>query len=75
VAAGDRFTFDVLRGAVGELSFKADRSAGVVEPLVRNLPNGRHTVELITTGSGAVAIESLYVYEPPEKDPADAPAK
>lgn len=67
VAAGDAFAFDVFRGAVGELSFKAEQPAQLVEPLVRNLPNGRHTVELITTGNGDVVIEGLYVFEPPEK--------
>jgi hypothetical protein len=36
--------------------------------LVRNLPNRQHTVELITTGDGEIAIEALYVYQPPEKD-------
>jgi hypothetical protein len=68
VATGDSFTFDVCRGAASELSFQADQATPMVEPLVRNLPNGRHTVELITTGNGDVAIEGLYVFEPPEKD-------
>lgn len=67
VAAGDAFIFDVYRAAVGELSFKADTPVPLVEPLVRNLPNGRHTIELITTGDGEVVIEGLYVFEPPEK--------
>jgi hypothetical protein len=68
VAASDSLTFDVLRGAVGELSFKAGSPTAMVEPLVRNLLNRQHTVELITTGAGEVVIESLYVYEPSEKD-------
>jgi hypothetical protein len=67
VATGDTFTFDVFRSAVGELSFKSDRPAPLVEPVVRNLPNRRHTLELITTGTGDVTIEGLYVFEPPEK--------
>jgi hypothetical protein len=67
VAVGDAFTFDVYRSAVGELSFKADQSASFSEPLVRNLPNQKHTLELITTGNGDVEIEGLYVFEPPEK--------
>jgi hypothetical protein len=68
VAKGDTLTFDVYRSALDKLSFKADRPAPLVEPLVRNLPNGRHTVEVVATGDGEVVIEGLYVYEPPEKD-------
>jgi hypothetical protein len=66
VATGDAFSFDVYRCALGELSFKADQPAPLVEPLVRNLPNRQHTLELITTGNGTVVIEGLYVFEPPE---------
>jgi hypothetical protein len=68
VASGDYFTFDVFRGAAGALSFKADQPSSLIEPLVRNLPNDRHTIELITNGDGEVAIEYLYVYQPAEKD-------
>ena len=67
VASGDAFTFDVYRSAVGEVSFKADQPGPLVEPLVRNLSNQQHTLELITTGHGEVVIEGLYVFEPPEK--------
>jgi hypothetical protein len=67
VATSDAFTFDVYRCAVGELSFKADQPVPLVEPLVRNLTNQQHTLELITTGNGDVVIEGLYVFEPPEK--------
>jgi len=67
VATGDSFTFDVFRSAVGEVDFKAGQPAPMVEPLVRNLPNRQHTLELITTGDGEVTIEGLYVFEPPEK--------
>jgi hypothetical protein len=66
-ATGDTYTFDVFRGALGDLSFKGDQEAALVEPLVRHLPNGPHTVELITNGDGDVAIQGLYVFEPPEK--------
>jgi hypothetical protein len=67
VATGDTFTFDVYRCAVGELSFKADQPSSFAEPLVRNLTNRQHTLELITTGDGEVVIEGMYVFEPPEK--------
>ena len=49
------------------MSFKGDQAGPLVVPLVRNLPNQRHTLELITTGDGEVEIEGLYVFEPPEK--------
>jgi len=64
---GDTFRFDVFRSAVGTVSFKAEQAGQLVEPLVRNLPNQKHTLELITNGDGEVTIEGLYVYEPPEK--------
>jgi hypothetical protein len=67
VAKGDTFIFDVFRGATREVNFQASQSAPLVEPLVRNLPNRQHTLELITTGDGEVTIEGLYVFEPPEK--------
>lgn len=67
VATGDAFNFDVYRCAVGELSFKADQPAPLVESLARNLTNQQHTLELIATGKGEVIIEGLYVFEPPEK--------
>jgi hypothetical protein len=65
---GDSFTFDVYRCARGELSFRGERPGPLAEVMVENLPNHQHTLELVTTGSGVVAIEGLYVYEPPEKD-------
>jgi len=64
---GEAFIFDVMRGALGELSFKGDQVTPMAEPLARNLSNGQHTVELVTTGDGEVAIDGLYVYQPPEK--------
>jgi hypothetical protein len=65
--SGETFTFDVFRSAVGEQSFKADKLGQFVEPLVRNLSNGTHTLELITTGTGEIAIDGLYVFQPPGK--------
>ena len=38
------------------------------KPLVENLPNRRHTLEIVTAGDGVVTIEGLYVFQPPEKD-------
>jgi hypothetical protein len=67
VKTGDTFTFDVMRATQSEVSFKADTAGQLVQQLVQNLPNGPHTVEITTTG-GDVAINSLYVFQPPEKD-------
>jgi hypothetical protein len=39
----------------------------MAEPLVRNLSSGQHTLELVTSGDGEVAIDGLYVYQPPEQ--------
>jgi hypothetical protein len=65
--SGETFTFDVFRSAAGELSFEAEKHGQLVVPLVRNLSNGPHTIELITTGKGEVAIEGFYVFQPPGK--------
>ena len=63
---GETLTFDVMRGALGEVGFKADQAAPMAEPLARNLANGQHTLELVATGDGDVAIDGFYVYQPPE---------
>jgi hypothetical protein len=68
VAQGEPFNFDVQRAGLDELSFRAEQPAPMAEPLMRDLPNRQHTVELITTGDGVVTIEGLYVFEPPEKE-------
>jgi hypothetical protein len=65
VNTGDTFTFHVLRATNGQFSFKADKPAPLVQRLVYNLPNGPHTIELITTGDGDVTIDGLYVFQPP----------
>lgn len=66
VANKDSFTFDVMRASVGELNFAADKPTQMVEPIVRNLPNRQHTIELTTADAGEILIEALYVYQPPE---------
>ncbi len=67
VAKGDYFTFDVFRAATGELSFKGERTETFRAPLARNLPNRRHTLEILTSGDGDVVIDYLYLYQPPEQ--------
>jgi hypothetical protein len=64
---GDMFTFDVTRCARGELSFRCAKPTPLAEPLVQNLPNGKHTLEIVAAGDGNVRIEGLYVFQPPEQ--------
>ncbi len=65
--SGDKYSFNVYRSAVGQVSFSAAKLGPLHQPLVENLPNGKHTLEIVTQGDGDVAIESFYVFEPPEK--------
>jgi hypothetical protein len=65
-STGDSFSFDVYRCALGQLNFRADQPAPLAEPVVQNLANREHTLELVTAGDGEVIIEGLYVYQPPE---------
>ena len=65
---GDTFTFDVYRCSGGKLSFQAEKPANFSDPLVQNLPNREHTLEIITVGDGEVTLDALYVFQPPEKD-------
>jgi hypothetical protein len=64
---GDAFSFDVYRCAEGKVSFANDQPAPFSEPLAQNLSNQEHTLEIVTTGDGAVEIDGLYVYSPMEK--------
>jgi len=63
---GEAFSFDVMRGALGGVTFNAGRQVPMAESLVQNLPNSTHTVELVAKGDGEVIIEGLYVFQPPE---------
>jgi len=65
---GDTFTFDVYRTAEDTISFRADAAEPLCQPLVQNLTNGPHTLEIISAGDGDVVIEALYAFEPPIKD-------
>lgn len=67
--AGDKYTFEVNRCAVGEVNFAppANRAPGFLhQPLVQNLTNNVHTFELETLG-GELQIEGFYVFQPPGK--------
>jgi hypothetical protein len=64
---GDKFAFDVRRCAVGRVSFAGDQPKPFSLPLVQNLPNQEHTLEIVTNGDGGVDIGSFYVFCPLEK--------
>jgi hypothetical protein len=67
---GDQYTFEVYRCAVGEVSFAPAGGSGpgfLHQALVQNLSNGSHELTIETLGDGEVAIESFYVYQPPER--------
>ena len=64
---GDHFDFDVFRSAIDQVHFAGDAVASFSEPLIENLPNREHTLELVAAGEGPVQIDSLYVFEPLEK--------
>jgi hypothetical protein len=64
---GDMFSFDVYRCAEGHVSFGRGQEAPFSQPLIQNLANREHALEIITTGDGPVEIDGLYVYSPMEK--------
>ncbi len=63
--AGDRFDFNIVRTVVPEIRFHANAKREFSFPLVRNLPNGPHTVEIVASGDGEVIIDGFYIAEPP----------
>ena len=65
---GDTFTFEVYRCAAGTVSFRAEQQELLCQPLVQNLTNGPHTLEIVSAGDGDVSIEAVYVFQPPMKD-------
>jgi hypothetical protein len=70
---GDKYSFAVYRCSVGQVSFAAASTAPLHQPLVQNLPNGEHTLEIVSQGDGDVVIESFYVFQPPENPPQLVP--
>ena len=63
--AGDKFDFNVVRKAVDDVRFCSDSRRDFYVPLVRNLPAGSHTVEIVASGDGEVIIDGFYIAEPP----------
>lgn len=62
---GDRFTFDIRRSVISEVSFKGEAGETFVVRLAQELPNTAHTLEL--TLAGAASIDSFDVFEPSMK--------
>jgi hypothetical protein len=50
---------------VGKVGFAGSEDELFTRPLVQNLPNGRHTLEIAADGDGPVAVDSFYVFQPP----------
>ena len=62
---GHTYSFSVYRCACGTVSFRGSAAMFHV-PLVQNLPNGKHTLELVAEGGGPVRVDSFGVYTPPK---------
>jgi hypothetical protein len=62
--AGDRFEFHVVRTVVSAVSFQSEARHEFSVPLVSNLPNGSHTVDLVAAGDGDVIVSGFHVAEP-----------
>ena len=60
---GDTFTWRVYRTGVGTVDFKGEAGQRFRVPLIQNLPNAAHTLELVTEG-GPVRLEAFDVFEP-----------
>jgi hypothetical protein len=66
---GDVFTWRVYRATRPAVDFGARGGGdGAFQiSLAENLDPGWHTLELVTAGTGVVAIQGLHIYEPPIK--------
>jgi hypothetical protein len=63
---GDRFTFDVVRSAVGSVEFKGPAEKFRLR-LASNLENKPHVLKVVARGDGAVTLDAFEVFEPPLK--------
>ena len=63
---GDNWTFEVYRSAIDSVNFRSyeSKTEAFSIPLVQNLTNGSHTLEVINSGTGDVSVASLYVFTP-----------
>ncbi len=64
---GDRFTFEVVRAALGQVDFKGPGREKFRLRLVSHLPNQAHVLELVARGDGPVTVDAFDVFEPPLK--------
>jgi|GEM_PF-402767 len=62
---GDYWMFEVYHCATDVIRSNPSNGSGMYSvPLIQNLPNGNHVIELRTNNRHKVAIESLYVFKP-----------
>jgi hypothetical protein len=63
---GDNWTFEVYRCAIDTVNFRSSevKTEAFSIPLVQNLTNGPHTLEVINDNNGDVSIASFYVFTP-----------
>jgi hypothetical protein len=50
---------------VSAVSFQSEARHAFSVPLVSNLPNGPHAVELVAAGDGDVIVSGFHVAQPP----------
>jgi hypothetical protein len=62
--AGDTFTWQVDRTGVGTVDFSGEAKEPFRIPLIQNLPNTLHTLELIAD-DGEITIDAFDIFEPP----------
>jgi hypothetical protein len=62
---GDRFTFDVNRSVVAEVSFKGTDGEGFTVRLAQALKNDTHTLRLVPLSAGGSTVQSFEVFQPP----------
>jgi hypothetical protein len=64
---GDTFTFEVYRAVASDFSFRGTPEERFTVRLAQVLPNGEHTLELISTVEGDTPIDAFEIFQPPEK--------
>lgn len=63
--AGDRFTFSVYSAAHGHIALAGTDGEPLRVTIAQQLPPGKHTLRLVASGDGAVAIKAVDVFQPP----------
>ena len=61
---GDTYTFNVYRACLPEIDFRGKDGKFRV-PLLRNLPNRDHLLEIVAVGDGGIQIKRLDIFQPP----------